>query len=53
LPLDDSSETFPYYFVADETIPLTIILMRPYHIRMLSKKEAVYVIADALMPVKA
>jgi hypothetical protein len=25
LPLDDSSETFPYYFVADEAFPLKII----------------------------
>jgi hypothetical protein len=41
LPLDDSGETFPYYFVADEAFPLIINLMRPYPRKMLTNKRCI------------
>jgi hypothetical protein len=42
LPLDDSGETFPHYFVADESFPLKINLMRPYPRRMLTNKRRIF-----------
>jgi hypothetical protein len=42
LPLDDSGETFPYYFVADETFPLKIDLTIPYPRRMLTNKIRIF-----------
>jgi hypothetical protein len=39
LPMDGSGEIFPYYFVADEALPLKINLMRPYPRRMLNKQK--------------
>jgi hypothetical protein len=41
LPLDDSSEKFPY-FIADEAFPLTTNFMRPYSRRMLTKKRCIF-----------
>jgi hypothetical protein len=29
IPLDNSGETFPFYFLADEEFPFKINLMRP------------------------
>jgi hypothetical protein len=50
LPLNDSDETFPCYFVADEAFTLKINLMRPYPRRILIKE--VYLITVSLVPEK-
>jgi hypothetical protein len=42
LPLDDSGETFPYYFVADGAFPVIINLMRPYPRRLLTNKRCIF-----------
>jgi hypothetical protein len=49
LPLEVSSETFPYCFVADEAFTLKTDLMRPYPRRMLTNKRC---ILQTLMPKK-
>jgi hypothetical protein len=36
--LDDSRETFSYYFIADEAFPLKINVMRPYSGRMMTNE---------------
>jgi hypothetical protein len=41
LPLDDNSETFPYYFIADEAVPLKINITRPYPGRMLTNERCI------------
>jgi hypothetical protein len=40
-PLDDSDETFPYYFIADEAFLMKINLMRIYHRRLQTSKRRV------------
>jgi hypothetical protein len=42
LPLDNSGETSPYYFVADEAFPLKVNLMRPYPRRVLTNKRRIF-----------
>jgi hypothetical protein len=42
LPLDDSGEAFPYYFIADKAFPLKINLMRPCPRNMLTKKRLIF-----------
>jgi hypothetical protein len=42
LPLDDSGEIFPYYFLADEAFPLKINLMRTYHRKMMTNKRRIF-----------
>jgi hypothetical protein len=42
LPLDDSGETFPYYFIADEVFPLKINLKRPHPRRMLTNRRRTF-----------
>jgi hypothetical protein len=34
---DDNSKMFPYYFVADETFPMKVNLIRTYSRKMLTK----------------
>jgi hypothetical protein len=51
LPLDDSGETFPCYFIADEVFPLRTNLMRSYPRRMLTNKK-VYLNTNSLVPEK-
>ncbi|GFG36521.1 hypothetical protein Cfor_11855 [Coptotermes formosanus] len=42
LPMDESGETFPYCFVADETFPLKVSLMRRYPRRMPTNKRRIF-----------
>jgi hypothetical protein len=42
LPMDDSGETFPYYFVAHEAFPLKVNLMRTCPRRMLTNKRRIF-----------
>jgi hypothetical protein len=42
LPLDDSGETFPYNFVADEAFPFKINLIKFYRRRMLTNKRRMF-----------
>jgi hypothetical protein len=42
LPYTTTTNTFPYYFVADEAFPLKPYLMRPYPKRMLNNKKRIY-----------
>jgi hypothetical protein len=51
LSLDDSTETFPHYFIADEAFPLKINIIRPYARRMLTNERHI-LITDSLVPEK-
>jgi hypothetical protein len=42
LPMDDSSETLPCYFIGNKAIPLKIKVMRPYSVRMLINKRRIF-----------
>jgi hypothetical protein len=42
LPMDDSDETFPYYFAADKLFTLKINLMRPNSGRMPTNKRHIF-----------